>query len=37
MTVCSAVEDGKHKFESYSISGAPMCDNCGKIADPLRD
>lgn len=32
-TKCSQSDDGKHKFESYSISGVPKCDNCGILVD----
>lgn len=37
MTICSKSTNGKHKFGHYSITGAPVCDYCDKIADPLKD
>jgi hypothetical protein len=32
-TKCAKSEDGKHKFESYTITGIPKCDECGILAD----
>jgi hypothetical protein len=32
-TKCPKANDGKHKWESHSITGIPQCSECGILVD----